>query len=99
MRTLRQRLGLATAVLWIAAIVSAAVAGGTGATSGGDYAAQVTADGPRAYWRLGETSGTTAADETASASPGTYAGGVVLGVPASLAGDPDTAVRFDGVDD
>jgi hypothetical protein len=55
-------------------------------------------DQPRAYWRLGETSGTTAADELGGA-PGTYLSGSVLGVPGALAGDASTAVRFEGVDD
>lgn len=48
-----------------------------------------------AYWRLDETSGTTAADRTAR-HPGTYGGSVTLGVPGLLAGDPDLAASFDG---
>jgi hypothetical protein len=58
----------------------------------------VVSDGPRAYWRLGETSGTTAADAL-GAVPGTYQGGVVLGVAGALAGDANTATRFDGGND
>jgi hypothetical protein len=58
----------------------------------------VLSDAPRAYWRLGETSGTTAADERGNA-PGTYLSGVTLGAPGALAGDGNTAGRFDGVDD
>jgi glucose/arabinose dehydrogenase len=50
------------------------------------------------FWRLGETSGTTAGDETFG-SPGTYAGGVALGQPGALSGDADRSARFDGVDD
>ena len=55
------------------------------------YSATVLADGPTSYWRLGERSGTTLAD-TAGTNRGTANGGVVLGVPGALAGDPDTAV-------
>jgi Concanavalin A-like lectin/glucanases superfamily len=58
----------------------------------------VLSDAPRAYWRLGETSGATAADER-GAAPGTYLSGVTLGAPGALAGDGNTAARFDGLDD
>ena len=59
----------------------------------GTYEAAVAASGPAAYWRLGESSGTTAYD---------YMGGhdavytdVTLGVPGYSASDPNTAVGFD----
>jgi Concanavalin A-like lectin/glucanases superfamily len=58
----------------------------------------VLSDAPRAYWRLGETSGTSASDEL-GAAPGTYLSGAVLGAPGALAGDANTAVGLDGVDD
>jgi hypothetical protein len=58
----------------------------------------VLADSPRAYWRLGETSGSSALDQLGVA-PGTYVSGVALGVPGAPAGDANTAARFDGVDD
>lgn len=51
-----------------------------------------------ANYRLGESSGTTAADETAR-YPGTYVGGPLLGQPGLRAGDANTAVSFDGLDD
>jgi len=54
--------------------------------------------GLTSYWRLGESSGTTAADEK-GANPGTYAGGVSLGQPGALRSDANTAARFDGSDD
>ena len=54
------------------------------------------ADGPIAYWRLGEASGTTAVDSSGHAQTGTYMGGVTLGVPAALVGDTDKAARFNG---
>jgi hypothetical protein len=48
------------------------------------------------YWRLGEQSGTTAADETRT-TPGRYLGGYTLGGPSALAGDANTSGSFDGV--
>jgi hypothetical protein len=48
------------------------------------------------YWRLGEQSGATAADATAT-NAGSYLGGYTLGQQGALTRDTDTAVRFDGV--
>ncbi len=81
----------------VAALMFLAVA--TPARASGGYQQAVT-DTPAllAYWRLGERSGTTAADLTGRA-PGTLLGGVSLGAHGALSGDPDTAPRFDGVDD
>jgi hypothetical protein len=69
----------------------------TGSTAG--YRATVMADAPRGYWRLGESGGTAAADETSNASNGSYLGGPTLGVAGALATDPNTAVTFDGAND
>lgn len=59
------------------------------------YRDTVLADSPAGYWRLGEASGTTAADETGN-FPGTYTsgsnGGPTLGVAGLLTGDADTAI-------
>jgi PKD repeat protein/glucose/arabinose dehydrogenase len=55
--------------------------------------------GLRAYWRLGEASGATAAADEKGQSPGSYLGGVALGQPGALTGDPNTAAGFDGVND
>jgi hypothetical protein len=64
-----------------------------------DYPATVSAtSGIVSYWRLGETSGTTAADRQGR-NPGTYSGGVTRGAAGAVAGDPNTAAVFDGVDD
>jgi hypothetical protein len=60
------------------------------------YRDEVLADQPIAYWRLGEASGTMAKDETGHITDGTYSGGVTLGQPGALTGDPDTAAAFDG---
>ena len=50
---------------------------------------------PVAYWRLGETSGTSAAD-SAGSTTGTYAGGFTLGVAGLLTGDTNRAVQLNG---
>lgn len=65
------------------------------------YAAAVGTDSPAGYWRLGETSGTTAADASGNGRTGTYLNGVSLGAGGALggAGDVDRAASFDGVDD
>lgn len=62
------------------------------------YASVVTADNPRAYWRLGETSGTLA-DDAVGIANGQYRNGVVLGSLGALFGDANKAARFDGTDD
>lgn len=64
-----------------------------------DYRSTVLADSPLVYWRLGETSGTTATDASGNARHGTYSGSPTLGVTGALIGDTNTAVTFDGVDD
>jgi large repetitive protein len=58
----------------------------------------VIADAPRAYWRLGETTGGYAQDEVGNAT-GSYLQGPALGRPGALTGDADLAVGFDGGDD
>jgi hypothetical protein len=62
------------------------------------YKDEVLADAPAAYWRLGEASGTTA-KEGIGGRHGTYTNGPTLAQTGAPTGDPDTAVRFDGVDD
>jgi hypothetical protein len=60
----------------------------------GSYPAKVVADGATAYWRLGESSGTQAADSIGT-NHGTISGGVTLGQVGALA-DGDTAMGFNG---
>lgn len=57
------------------------------------YRAAVLADSPVAYWRLGEASGTTAADEMATYA-GTYVGSPTLGVGGVI--PVNTAATFNG---
>lgn len=64
------------------------------------YEALVRSDGPIAYWRFNETSGTTAVDVTGNGHDATYSGGVTLGAAGVMHdGSADTAASFDGVDD
>src|SRR4051812_41004971 len=87
----RRTLGLVAPVL--VAVVAAPAAAEAA------YPQTVLAGTPISYWRLGETSGTVAAAQGTSPSPGTYVGGVGLGAPGALTGDADRAAAFDGVDD
>lgn len=74
----------------------AASAWSTPVTVDTSYRALVMSDSPAAYWRLGESSGTTAVDQMAVAN-GTYGGGVALGAAGALVSDADTAAGFDGL--
>ncbi|NND03922.1 MAG: hypothetical protein HKN91_14165 [Acidimicrobiia bacterium] len=62
------------------------------------YSAEVLSDNPVAYWRLGESSGSTAIDETGN-NDATYVGGPTLGATSVVPNESDTSVDFDGVDD
>lgn len=62
------------------------------------YRESVLKDSPVSYWRLGEASGTTAADEK-NVAAGSYVGGVGLAQTGALQSDTNTAASFDGSDD
>jgi hypothetical protein len=63
------------------------------------YTTTTLADSPVSYWRLGEGSGTVAADERA-ANPGTYQNSPTLGAASLLGTDAaNKAVSFDGTND
>jgi hypothetical protein len=92
-------LGALAAALVLLALPSGASAASCSPPAGSAYASLVTGTpGLVSYWRLGEQSGTTACD-SAGVRDGSYQGGVALGAPGAVAGDPDTAASFDGVDD
>jgi hypothetical protein len=59
------------------------------------YAQGVVADGPVGYWRLDETSGTSASNSVASSGAGTYQG-VSLGQPGLVANAGNRAATFPG---
>jgi RHS repeat-associated protein len=62
-----------------------------------NYRAEVMADKPIAYWRLGDSgTGTVAADSSGNNNPGTISGGVTKGIAGALPADSDTAMSFDG---
>lgn len=62
-----------------------------------DWAAEIAADSPYLWWRLGEASGTAAADASGNSRPGTYNGtagaAYDLGEP-SLVGDANAAIEI-----
>lgn len=67
---------------------------------GSVYEIEVEADGPRAWWRQGESSGTTMVDSSGNEYHGTYSGGVTFNSRAGLvANQDDNALEYDGVDD
>lgn len=63
-------------------------------STGSAFRSQVLALNPHFYWRLGETSGTIANDETANARNGTYTGAYTLNRPSSLAQDNNPSIDF-----
>lgn len=68
-----------------------------GTASAAHYSAEVLADNPIAYYRLGEASGTTANDASPNNNDGTYVGTVTQGSTGALSpADPNTAVDFNG---
>jgi hypothetical protein len=79
-------------------LASDAELSGGGATSvtGSVHGSSVLGDGPVAYWRLDESSGTTARDVTGH-HDGAYAASCALDVAGALLNDTDPAVRFDGM--
>ena len=72
--------------------------GGTSAVNAGSqaYLSAVLSDGPIAFYRLGEATGSSANPEPpTTAQTGTYAS-AALGKPGAIVGDPNTAVSFSG---
>jgi len=68
---------------------------GIGAIGGDTYRQAVVNTGPVSYWRLGEASGTNAADEM-GANNGTYVNSPTLGATGLLTGDSNTAMTLAG---
>ena len=64
----------------------------------GDYTTVLSALSPLSYWRLGEGSGTAAADVGSLGNAGTYQG-TTFGQVGAINGSADTAVRFNGTSD
>lgn len=70
-------------------------AGGDYLLESSGYASAVMGDSPIAYWRLGEASGTVAADSWGT-NNGTYVATPTLAVGGASPTDANTAVKFDG---
>ncbi|WP_348770178.1 PKD domain-containing protein, partial [Arthrobacter sp. E3] len=60
------------------------------------YGAAVYDSNPTLYYRLGDTTGTTAADSSPAGASGSYVGGVTKGAPGAIAGTTDGAAVFNG---
>lgn len=60
------------------------------------YSDAVTSDKPYLWYRLGDSSGTTAADSGSNKANGTYAGSVTLGQTGPFVCDPNTSAYFGG---
>ncbi len=60
------------------------------------YSSEVLADSPLAYWRLADSSGTTAVDSAGSSRDGTYSGTYTLNQASLLTGDSNAATYFEG---
>jgi hypothetical protein len=71
------------------------VTAGFGPAPVSSYQQTVVADAPAGYWRLNETSGTSAVKTAGAANNGTYTN-VTLGVAGLLAGAGNTAASFSG---
>jgi hypothetical protein len=91
--------GAATHIVNAPATNTTYTASYTGTCLPTSYSASVLGDSPSYYWRLGETSGTSAADASGNNRPGTYVNGVVLNQPGALTGDANRAVTLDGTND
>jgi hypothetical protein len=63
------------------------------------YHSEVLADGPAGYWKLDETSGTTASDSSGNGRHGTYGGGILLGKTPVKKIVQNYAVLADGYND
>jgi len=60
------------------------------------YRDVILGDNPIMYWRLGETSGTIAYDESANHRDASYINNPLLGFPGAIANDTNTSVGFNG---
>ena len=76
--------------------VAVAVLVGLAGTAAASYLSVVTADNPYAYWRLGDSSGTTT--DAVGSHTGTYNGGVTLGAAGIPGAGTDKAVTLNGTD-
>jgi concanavalin A-like lectin/glucanase superfamily protein/calcineurin-like phosphoesterase family protein len=96
LRTSRRLIFAATMAALLLAAPSTASAATCPVDGGSAYASAIRSTaGLVSYWRLGESSGTSACDSYGS-NAGSYQGAFSLGRVGALSGDPDTAVLLDG---
>jgi hypothetical protein len=62
-----------------------------------NYRDVILADHPIMYWRLGETAGPFAYDESVNRRDATYIGRPSLGLPGAIADDSNSSVEFNGI--
>jgi hypothetical protein len=84
---------LRTSLLALSAVIAASFST-TALAASPAFQTDVLANSPYLYYRLGETTGTTAADTSTNGRNGSYVGSPTLGVPGPAGGD--TAVGFSG---
>jgi RHS repeat-associated protein len=60
------------------------------------YPLAVASDKPNGYWRMGETSGGSAADSSGFGNPGTYGGTLTFGQAGAIPTDPGSGISFNG---
>jgi RHS repeat-associated protein len=92
----RRGIGLLAAIVvgLIPAVVTVAAPEHVGATD--PYSTAVLANSPAIYYRLDDSSGTTAVDSSGNGHDGTYDGSVTLSVAGALVGSANTAVQGAG---
>jgi hypothetical protein len=100
------RVGITLSTLAIGSLAAVAMLPGTASakpvcgSSAGTYYTQVKADHPLAYFRLDETTGPTACDDSGNGNNGTYASSdLTYGVTGALKSSTDTAISSDGTID
>src|SRR5438067_11967982 len=76
-----------------AIVVSSGILQPLPSIASGNYATAVLADSPTGFWRLAETSGTTAADATGHGNVLTYSGGYTLGAAVCSERDLSSAAQ------
>ena len=77
-------------------LVALMLATTTPAGASPNYRDVILADNPIMYWRLGESSGSVAYDETANHRDATYIHNPFFGLRGGIRNDPNTAVGFNG---
>lgn len=75
-------------------VIASSYTTGGGGGGGSQFASEILADSPLLYWRLGESSGSTAVDASGNGRDGTFGGAPIFGINSLTRGDADTATYF-----